>query len=54
MMRKRLERFDEVEIIDETHGFGLDFVKKTESGLTPHRSTLIHFLQYLYVFLRMF
>ena len=29
---KRLERFGEVRIIDETNGFGLDFVKKTESG----------------------
>ena len=32
MMRKTLEEFDEVRIIDETNGFGLDFVKKTESG----------------------
>ena len=31
-MGKRLERFGEVGIIDETNGFGLDFVKKTESG----------------------
>ena len=31
-MGKRLERFGEVRIIDETNGFGLDFVKKTESG----------------------
>ena len=30
-MGKRLERFGEVRIIDETNGFGLDFVKKTES-----------------------
>ena len=32
-MGKRLERFGEVRIIDETNGLGLDFVKKTESGL---------------------
>ena len=31
-MRKTLERFGEVEIVDETNGFGLDLVKKTESG----------------------
>ena len=31
-MGKRLERFGEVRIIDETNGFGLDFVEKTESG----------------------
>ena len=31
-MGKRLERFGEVRIIDETNGFGLGFVKKTESG----------------------
>ena len=31
-MEKRLERFDEVRIVDETNGFGLQFVKKTESG----------------------
>ena len=31
-MEKRLERFGEVRIIDETNGFGLDFVEKTESG----------------------
>ena len=30
-MGKRLERFGEVRIIDETNGFGLDFVQKTES-----------------------
>ena len=29
-MGKRLERFGEVRIIDETNGFGLDFVEKTE------------------------
>ena len=32
MLGKRLERFGEVRIVDETNGFGLDFVKKTESG----------------------
>ena len=32
MTRKGLERFGEVEIFDETNGFGLDFVKKTEHG----------------------
>ena len=32
-MGKRLERFGEVRIIDETNGFGLDFVEKTESRL---------------------
>ena len=31
-MGKRLERFGEVRIVGETNGFGLDFVKKTESG----------------------
>ena len=31
-MGKRLERFGEVRIIDETNGFGLEFVKKRESG----------------------
>ena len=30
-MGKRLEQFGEVRIIDETNGFGLDFVKRTES-----------------------
>ena len=30
-MGKRLERFGEVRIIDETNGFGLDFLEKTES-----------------------
>ena len=28
---KRLERFGEVGIVDETNGFGLDYVEKTES-----------------------
>ena len=31
-MGKRLEGFGEVRIVDETNGFGLDYVKKTESG----------------------
>ena len=31
-MGKRFERFGEVRIVDETNGFGLDFVKKTENG----------------------
>ena len=31
-MKKSLERFGEVRIFNETNGFGLDFVKKTESG----------------------
>ena len=30
-MGKRLERFGEARIVDETNGFGLDFIKKTES-----------------------
>ena len=30
-MGKRLERFGEVRIVDETIGFGLDFVEKIES-----------------------
>ena len=33
MMRKRLERFGEVRIVDETNGFGLDFVEKRKSGV---------------------
>ena len=28
---ERLERFGKVRIVDETNGFGLDFVKKTEN-----------------------
>ena len=31
-MEKRLERFGEVGIVDETNGFGLDLVEKTEGG----------------------
>ena len=30
-MGKRLERFGEVKIVDETNGFVLDFFEKTES-----------------------
>ena len=30
-MGTRLKRFGEVGIVDETNGFGLDFVEKTES-----------------------
>ena len=30
-MGKRLERFGEVGIVDETNGFGVVFVEKTES-----------------------
>ena len=29
-MGKRLERFGDVRIVDETNGFGLDFVEETE------------------------
>ena len=35
-MGKRLERFGEVRIIDETNGFGLDVVEKTEWILEHH------------------
>ena len=31
-MRKRLEGFGEVGIVDETNGIGLDIVENTESG----------------------
>ena len=37
-MGKKLERFNEAMITDETNGFGLDFVEKTESrfwSITP-------------------
>ena len=59
-MGKRLERFGEVRIADETNGFGLDFVKMTESGFwsaTPimdiltamlHHVTLTLTLEYEY------
>ena len=30
-MGKRLEGFSAVGLVDETNGFGLDFIKKTES-----------------------
>ena len=32
-MRKRLDRFGRVGIVDETNDVGLNFVEKTESGL---------------------
>ena len=35
-MEKRLGRFSEVAIADETNGFGPDFVKKTEWILERH------------------
>ena len=35
-MGKRLERFGEVWIADDTNGFGLNFVKKTESGILKY------------------
>ena len=31
-MGKGLERFGEIGTVDETNGFGLSFVEKTESG----------------------
>ena len=31
-MGKRLERFGEIGVADETNGFGLDIVETTESG----------------------
>ena len=31
-MRKKLERFVEVETADEMNGFGHDFVEKTKNG----------------------
>ena len=43
-MRKRLDRLGEVRIVDETNGFGLDCVNKTESGFwstTPDLGALI-------------
>ena len=39
-MSRRLERFGEVGIVDETNGFGLDFVKKTE-WIQRHRSSTL-------------
>ena len=32
MMEKRLDRFGEVRMVDDTHGFGQDFVEKTDGG----------------------
>ena len=32
----RLERFCEVRVVDETNGFGLDFVRKTEIRVLEH------------------
>ena len=32
-MIKRLERFGKVRIVDETNGFGLEFVNKAESRI---------------------
>ena len=53
-MGKRLERFDEVRIIDETNGFGLGFVEKTESrfwSTTPDVGAVIASKMILDVFL---
>ena len=36
-MRKRLDIFGEVGIIDEMDGFGLDFVRKTGNKFLEHR-----------------
>ena len=47
-MRKRLERFGKVRIVDETNGFGLDFIKKTESGIwstTPDVGAVLFFIR---------
>ena len=43
-IRKRLESFCAVRIIDETNGFGLDFVEKTKSrfcSTTPDVETVL-------------
>ena len=43
-MGKRLERFDEVRLVDETNGSGLDIVEKTESrfwSTTPEVGALL-------------
>ena len=43
-MGKRLERFGEAGIVDEMNGFGLDFIKKTETGFlstTPDVGTVL-------------
>lgn len=31
-----MDRFDAVEIVDETNVFGLNFVEQTELGALPH------------------
>ena len=41
-MGKRLERFGEVRIVDETNGFGLDFVEKTSNRLGMIQSEMDH------------
>ena len=49
-MGKRLERFGEVRIIDETNGFGLDFVEKIVTSKQSWNLTnglLLNFLFYL-------
>ena len=33
-MRKRLERFGEVGVVDETNGFGLDFLETIDGSST--------------------
>ena len=35
-MGKMLERFGKARIIDETNGFGLNFIEKTESRFLEH------------------
>ena len=43
-MRKKLVRFGEVWIVDETDGFGLDIVEKTERGFrstTPDKGAVL-------------
>ena len=46
-MGKSLERLGEVRIVDETNGFGLDFVKKTgiitRDAMSMHSLKLSHF-----------
>ena len=34
-MGKRLEIFGELRIVDETNGFGLDFVEKSRGFISP-------------------
>ena len=44
-MGKRLERFDEIGIVDDMNGFELDIVKKTESifgSTTPDVGAVIY------------